>query len=317
MKLIKKYNTGGSTADRIAALRTSYNKTKRFDNKEKSDETKVEQPRKLTSTDVKVKSLRPGDIYTVKETTVSKYDPVGKVYATPETVREGIYAANVGRDLMTSLGQSRPSLNVEAVLNSPRANDVINADKQYLKDTGTNVGSIAASELAGAGLAKIASYIPGIIAKIPQATTATGKIVQAPARFVAKHPVEAITTAAPALMSFDDGEDTDWVTPAVWTAIGARALGRLFNPAVKAKVGPAIKKIKTPVGKVASSIGKVASGIGKGAKWTIKNYDLTGTLGYGGYQLYDWIADEKAESDYEDKLKERAKDYTPISYKDL
>ena len=309
MKLIKKYETGGS-ADRIAALRASYNKTKRFDNKEKSDKTKVEQPRRLTSTDVKVKSLRPGDIYTVKETTISKYDPTGKVYATPETVREGIYAANVGRDLMTSLGQSRPSLNVEAVLNSPKANDVINAEKQYLIDTGTNVGSVLASELTGAGLAKIASYIPGIIAKIPQATTATGKIVQAPARFVAKHPVEAITTAAPALMSFDDGEDTDWVTPAVWTAIGARALGRFFTPAVKAKVVPLAKGTKT-------AVGKIASGIGKGAKWTVKNYDLTGGLGYGGYQLYDWLADEKAESDYEDRLKERAKDYTPISYKDL
>lgn len=303
MKLIKKYNTGGSTADRIAVLRDSYNKTKRFDNKEKSDETKVEQPRKLTSTDVKVKSLRPGDIYTVKETTISKSNPYRATIPISE-IEKRVDQANQFADFYTNIGQPLPYISKEAVLDNPsRGLAITDAAIDY----GANSPAMLMIQSAAPiGKTTRVATSPISIGKAIQTMVKNpSTIVKAPVRFVAKHPVGTLTTVAPALMSFDGDNAALTAGTAAAVLLGGKALLKAVG---KPHINPrAFGWIKTPFRTLGRSIKA------NPFNWSTGTIAIGG-LGYGGYgKISDWSDN----NNYEDKLEEQSKDYTPISYKDL
>ena len=316
MRLIKKYNTGGSTADRIAALRDSYNKTKRFDNKEKSDETKVEQPRKLTSTDVKVKSLRLGDIYPVKETTISKYDPNRPTIPISE-IEKRVDQANQFANFYTNIGQPIPYINKEAVLNNPaRGLAITNAAIDY----GANSPAMFMIQSAAPiGRTTRITTSPITIGKAIQTMIKNpSTIVKAPARFVAKHPVGTLTTVAPALMSFDGDDNSDWITGLsiaggsallgagrkLYTVTRGKHLGRGFWNAVKYPFKQTYNYTFKPLGQ---SI--------KAHPWTWGvSTGITGGLGYAGYS---GITDYLDNSNYEDKIEEQSRGYKRIDPRDL
>lgn len=303
MRLIKKYETGGSTADKIAALRASYNKTKRFNNKEKSDETKVEQPRKLTSTDVKVRSLKPGDIYAVKETTISQYDPNRPTIPISE-IEKRVDQANQFADFYTTIGQPTPYISKEAVLNNPaRGLAIADAAIEY----GANSPAMFMIQSAAPidRTTRVATSPISIGKAIQTMVKNPNTIVKAPVRFVAKHPMGTLTTVAPALMSFDGDNAALTAGTAAAVLLGGKALLKAVG---KPHINPrAFGWIKTPFKNLGRSIKAHPF------EWTTGTLAIGG-LGYGGYgKISDWSDN----NNYEDKLEEQSKDYTPISYKDL